>query len=90
MVTGSAAADGALRDGAGIGVDQDIRPPFKVIAQDLLQFLDFSVAGLQAQVPGQNEVEVHEDMVTGAAGPELVDVDPWILAMPGDNLADLL
>ncbi len=54
---------------------------FKVIAQEFLQFLDFIVAGLQAQVPGQNQVKVHKDVMSAASGPKLVDVNPHIPAV---------
>ena len=90
VVAGLMATDGALRIGAGVGVDEDVGLAAKMITQDLLQFFNLVMAGLQAQVPGQDEVKIHEDMLAGAARPELVDVDPHLPAVPGDNFADLL
>ncbi len=90
IVAGLVAADGALRIGAGVGMDEDVSLAAKVITQDFFQFFNFVMAGLQAQVPGQDEVKIHKDVPAGAARPELVDVDPHLPAMPGDNFADLL
>ena len=84
------AADRAFRGGAGVGIDEDVGLASKVSAQDLFQLLDFGMAGLQAQVPGQDEVKVHENVRTAAAGPELVDINPQVPTMPGDNFTDLL
>ena len=48
------------------------------------------MALFQEQVPGQNQVEVDEDPAAGPAGPELVQIDPDVFAVPGDDPGDLL
>ena len=76
VLAGLVPADGALRFHAGVGMDEDIRLPLKMIVEDFFQLFDLSVAGFQEEIPGQNEVEVDEDAGAGPAGPELMDVDP--------------
>ena len=88
MFAGLVAADGALRFHAGVGMDEDIRLPVKMIVEDCFQLFDLSVAGFQGKIPGQDEVEVDEDMGAGPAGPELMDVDPHGPAVIGDDPAD--
>ena len=89
MIAGLVAADGALRFHAGVGMDEDIRLPLKMIVEDFFQLFDLSVAGFQEKIPGQDEVEVDEDVGAGPAGPELMDVDPHGAAVIGDDPADL-
>lgn len=47
MVTRLVAADGALRFHAGVGMDEDIRLPRKMLVEDFFQLFDLSVAGFQ-------------------------------------------
>ena len=89
VLAGFVPADGALRVHAGVRMDEDVCLPLKIIVEDFFQLFDLSVAGVQGEVPGQNEVKVHEDAGAGPAGPELMDVDPHGAALLGDNPADL-
>ena len=88
MFAGLAAADGALRFHAGVGMDEDIRLPVKMIVENSFQLFNLSVAGLKGKIPGQDEVEVDEDAGTGSPSPKLMDVDPHIPAVIGDDPAD--
>ena len=88
MLAGLVAADGALRFHAGVRMDEDVSLTRKIIVQDLFQLFDFIMAGLQGEVPGQDEMEVDKDAGAGPAGPELVDVNPHMPAVIGDDPAD--
>jgi hypothetical protein len=47
MVAGFIPADGALRFHAGVGMDEDVRGPLKMLVEDFFQLFDLSVAGFQ-------------------------------------------
>ena len=52
VVAGLVPADGALRVHAGVGMDEDVRLPSKIIVEDFFQLFDLSVAGFQVRDPG--------------------------------------
>ena len=89
VLAGFKPADGALRFHAGVGMDEDIRRSPKMLVEDVFQLFDLSVAGFQEKIPGEDKVEIDEDMGAGPAGPELMDVDPHGAAVIGNDPADL-
>ena len=67
LFAGFAGADGALWVHTRIGMDKNIGLLLEMIIEDLFQQFDFGMAGIQGEITGQNQMEIHEQAGTGAA-----------------------